>query len=75
MDKVVNCLFAAITLLLSVRAEVLRGKKYVCEWLLWLCVCGYPGSGWTLACVSLIVSNFPYFPCAKDYTFCLLKHR
>ena len=27
MDKVINCLFAAITLLLSVRGEVFKGKE------------------------------------------------
>ena len=51
MDKVVNCLFAAITLLLSVRAEVLRGKEYVRGWLLWLCV-WVPGF-WLNACMRL----------------------
>lgn len=31
MDKVINCLFAAITLLLSVRGEVFKGKKDLLE--------------------------------------------
>ncbi|CAL8369650.1 unnamed protein product [Boreogadus saida] len=38
MDKVVNCLFAAITLLLSVRSEVSRGD---CNFEKPLAGCGY----------------------------------
>lgn len=33
MDKVINCLFAAITLLLSVRGEVFKGKEDYLEML------------------------------------------